>query len=53
MRQIFLGTAIFPKKYSRSVILERPYILGNFAAVTIFPGDGISYDTGYVFAGRT
>ena len=39
MRQIFLGAAIFPRKYGRSVILERPYILGNFAA-TIFPGDG-------------
>ena len=43
-----LGAAIFPRKYGRSVIVERPYILGNFAAVTIFPGDGISCDTGLV-----
>ena len=45
MRQIFLGAAIFPRKYGRSVILERPYILGNFVAATIFPGDEISCDT--------
>jgi len=46
IRQIFLGAAIFPRKYGRSVILERPYILGNFAAATIFPSDEISCDTG-------
>ena len=41
-----VGAAIFPRKYGRSVILEPPYILGNFAAATIFPGDEISSDTG-------
>jgi len=37
-----LEAAILPKKYGRSILLERPYMLGNFAAATIFPGDGIS-----------
>jgi len=36
----------FPRKYGRSVKLERPDILGNFVAATIFPGDDISCDTG-------
>ena len=52
MRQIFLGAAIFPRKYGRSVILERPYTLGNFAAATIFPGDEISCDTTTAMAVR-
>ena len=45
-RQNFLGAAIFPRKYGRSVKLERPDILGNFVAAMIFPGDDISCDTG-------
>ena len=39
------GAAIFPRKYGRSVILERPYILGNSVAATIFPSGEISCDT--------
>jgi len=31
-RQNILEAAIFPRKCGRSVILERPYILGNFVA---------------------
>ena len=51
LRQNFLGAAIFPRKYSRSVKLERPDILGNFVAATIFPGDDISRDTGNGYSG--
>ena len=36
------GATIIPRKYGQPVILQRPYILGNFAAATIFPGDEIS-----------
>jgi len=43
--QNFPGAAIFPRKYGRSVKLERPDILGKFVAATIFPGDDISCDT--------
>jgi len=46
LRQNFPGAAIFPRKYGRSVKLERLDILGNFVTVTIFPGDDISCDTG-------
>ena len=46
LRQNFPGAAIFPRKYGRPVKLERPDILGNFVAATIFPGDDISCDTG-------
>ena len=45
-RQNFLGAAIFPRKYGRSVKLGRPNILGYLASATIFPGDNISCDTG-------
>ena len=46
-RQNFPGAAIFPRRYGRSVKLERPDILGNFVAATIFPGDDISCDNGF------
>ena len=46
LARIAWGTAIFPRKYSHSVILERQYILGSFAATAVFPGDEISCANG-------
>ena len=46
-RRILLRATIIPRKYGRSVILERPYIPGNFVAATFFPGGEISCDTGH------
>ena len=41
----YAGSCIFPRKYDHSVILEGPYILGNFVAETIFPANKIFCDT--------